>query len=125
MTILTRETVLVGLLQLNPHHVLFHIIISFKDTSTVPNMFNFAVIFFFPFKKASLLPLSAVWDHCNGCHQSNSPVMYDIFGSKVSDTFKLHKQHRCIWSSLLECAPYAPINVKPEGGGGVGQPTGI
>ena len=50
-------------------------------------MFNFVVISLIPFEKASLLPLSVVWDHCNGCHQSNSPVMYGIYESKVLDTF--------------------------------------
>ena len=57
--------------------------ISLNKTSTVTNIFHFAVISFCPFEKASLLPLSVIWDHCNGYHQSNSPVMYDIFGSKV------------------------------------------
>ena len=61
--------------------------ISFKDTSAVPNMFNFLAISFFPFEMASLRPLSVAWDHCKGCHQSNSPVMYEIYGSKVLDTF--------------------------------------
>ena len=57
--------------------------ISHKETSTVTNIFNFAVISFCPFEKASLLPLSVIWDQCNCYHQSNSPVMYDIFESKV------------------------------------------
>ena len=57
--------------------------ISLKETSTVTNIFNFAVISFCLFEKASLLPLSVIWDQCNCYHQSNSPVMYDIFGSKV------------------------------------------
>ena len=84
MQILTRKTVQVNLNQLIHPITILQVLLNHVTADPI-TMFNFALHSSFSFEMASLL-LSVFWDHCSGCHQSNSPVMFGTLENKVLGT---------------------------------------